>query len=174
MCQGKLVKDRFENFNIVNKFDGIVMNPPFGKGGKTAIEHLAKAAKHLRDGGRIIAILPDGPAANKRFDVWYEQKENKNIYKVADIKLPDVAFERAGTKVRARIVILDKVSEGAVPPVSNIEIQAQNIKDFFNKIENLPAPERTRVSISEQALRWLKEEKGLKIEQGEYKPEQSK
>jgi len=64
----KLVATRFEDFNTVNKFDVIVMNPPFGLGGKTSTEHLAKAIKHLNDGGRIVALLPDGPAANKRLD----------------------------------------------------------------------------------------------------------
>ena len=40
----KAVQRRFEDFNIVNKFDGIAMNPPYGTGGKTAIEHLQKAS----------------------------------------------------------------------------------------------------------------------------------
>ena len=50
------------------------MNPPFGTGGKTAVDHLAKAATHLRDGGRIVALLPTGPAADKRLDKWIERR----------------------------------------------------------------------------------------------------
>jgi tRNA1(Val) A37 N6-methylase TrmN6 len=36
----RVVVDRFENLDTgANKFDAIVMNPPFGSGGATAIEH---------------------------------------------------------------------------------------------------------------------------------------
>ena len=65
---GNIIGSNFEDLNVVNKFDAIVMNPPFGTGGKTAVDHLAKAATHLRDGGRIVALLPTGPAADKRLD----------------------------------------------------------------------------------------------------------
>lgn len=33
------------------------------------MEHVAKAFKHLRDNGRIIAIVPDGPSMTKRLSV---------------------------------------------------------------------------------------------------------
>ncbi|MDF2653526.1 MAG: type restriction enzyme res subunit family protein, partial [Paenibacillus sp.] len=68
---GKLVSSTFEDYYVGNKFDSIVMNPPFGSGGKTAIEHVAKAYKQLRDGGRIVAIVPDGPSCQKHFNKWF-------------------------------------------------------------------------------------------------------
>ena len=58
---GNIIGSNFEDLNVVNKFDAIVMNPPFGTGGKTAVDHLAKAATHLRDGGRIVAFAADRP-----------------------------------------------------------------------------------------------------------------
>ncbi|MBK8084306.1 MAG: class I SAM-dependent methyltransferase [Devosia sp.] len=64
----KLINERFEGHDTINKYDAIVMNPPFGVGGKTAIEHLDKALRHLADGGRLVALIPEGPTANKRFD----------------------------------------------------------------------------------------------------------
>ena len=36
------------------------MNPPFGQGGSIAIKHLVKAFEHLREGGRVVALLPVG------------------------------------------------------------------------------------------------------------------
>src|SRR5690606_28095014 len=54
VTDAKLIQDTFENHHVVNKYDVIVMNPPFGQGGATAISHLSKAASHLRDGGRIV------------------------------------------------------------------------------------------------------------------------
>ena len=62
-----VINGTFEDYYVGNKFNAIVMNPPFGKGGKTAIEHLSKAFKQLKDGGRIVAILPNGPSCQKHF-----------------------------------------------------------------------------------------------------------
>jgi hypothetical protein len=76
---GNILDTDFEAHNIVNKYDAIVMNPPFGVGGKTAVEHLAKAAGHLRDGGRVVALLPTGPAADKRFDKWLYEEASRNL-----------------------------------------------------------------------------------------------
>ena len=98
----KLVNDTFENLNLVNKFDAVVMNPPFGMAGRTAIDHVAKAAKHLRDGGRVVALIPEGSATDK-FDKWYESDEAKGLHMVGEVKLPSCTFERAGTSVRQRI-----------------------------------------------------------------------
>src|SRR5690625_4763874 len=66
-----IVGGRFEDHSIVNKYDSIVMNPPFGQGGKTAMEHVKKAYSHLREGGRLVALVPTGPSADKHFDRWF-------------------------------------------------------------------------------------------------------
>ena len=218
----------FEDLNVVNKYDGIVMNPPFGSGGKTAVDHLAKAATHLRPGGRIVALIPTGPAADKKFEKWFYEKaerpikplgkvtiggEDKSIYKgdtitsraswaptgivvgwrdgsplvravdkefngaaslvnsmsilkveptgvrteefsqtadlnlVASIKLPQVTFERAGTQVATKIVIIEKVGKDAMDTrgtqdrdMSSID----NINELFDRLENIAFPSRTK------------------------------
>src|SRR5690606_18005162 len=66
----KVLNQKFEDHNIINKYGGIVMNPPFGSGGKTAMEHIEKAFKHLRDGGRIVALIPKGASMDKRIDAF--------------------------------------------------------------------------------------------------------
>lgn len=131
----------FEDLNIINKFDGIAMNPPFGRGGKLAMEHLEKAMKHLHDGGRIVALVPTGQMDNRITD-WQDSKESKGFYVQARIKLPSSVFERAGTKVGTQILIIDKVLDNKVaqklPQQRNIDLTyAETIKEFFNEIEDL-------------------------------------
>ncbi len=157
-----VVNNYFENIGTWNKFDRIVMNPPFGKGGKTAIEHLAKAYKHLREGGRIVALIPDGPACQKHFDKWFWEDgkgTNRNGKEVTtkapsktgvireEIALPSVTFERAGTKVNTKIVIIDKFpSKEAAKNYNDMTVNVDmrdysNIKDFFNALENKTVPD---------------------------------
>lgn len=65
---GRVIESTFENYDVHNKFNEIVMNPPYGTAAKTAMEHLEKAFNHLRDGGRIVALLPAGNSMGKRFE----------------------------------------------------------------------------------------------------------
>lgn len=81
---GKIVDTTFEDHHVSNKYDAIVLNPPFGSGGATAIQHLAKAATHLRDGGRIVALIPRGPAADKKFDKWFYEEEERSLKPLAE------------------------------------------------------------------------------------------
>lgn len=153
----KAINGTFEELSLVNKFNGIVMNPPFGTGGKTAIEHLAKAFRHLSDGGRIVAIIPNGPATQKRFDNWFYGDENGKTKTERDgvingvlratINLPAVTFERAGTKVGTKIVIIDRydsrtMREAAAADVEDLTIDAKSINELFDQIEELHMPPR--------------------------------
>lgn len=135
----------FEDLHIVNKYDGIVMNPPFGVGGKTAIEHVEKAFKHLRTNGRMIAIVPNGGATQKRFDAFMESKDAKDAFLRATYVLPGVAFKNAGTNVSTKIVIIDKVADPKLitdyAPTYDYS-RIDNIDELFDKLEYLEAPER--------------------------------
>lgn len=155
----KVVHTRFEDFNIVNKFDGIAMNPPFGTGGKTAIEHLQKAFKQLHNGGRVIAVIPEGPAADKRYDKMMDEISSEAV-PIADIHLPAVAFSRAGTKVGTHIVVLDRYTnkeehQAALDNVGTYEdIDLRDINDInalFNRMENMVMPERYDASNAHKA-----------------------
>lgn len=146
----KAVHGSFEDFNIVNKFDGIAMNPPYGTGGKTAIEHLQKAFKQLHDGGRVVAIIPEGPAADKRYSKMIEEISSE-VVPIADIHLPAVAFSRAGTKVGTHIVVLDRYTGKAAHQAAldhfggadDIDLRdIDDIKDLFDRMENMTLPER--------------------------------
>lgn len=161
----KVVESTFENFDLHNKFDGIAMNPPFGKGkdrgGKLAMEHVAKAYKHLKDGGRLIAIIPDGPACQKRFDKWFygdpeaKRKEDRGIADgvlMADIHLPSVTFEREGTNVNTRMVVIDKYTDEGTRQIAEaeargrIDIAADDANELFDRIEGMDMPERLDMS----------------------------
>lgn len=248
----RIIDNTFENHAVVNKYDGIAMNPPFGVGGKTAIEHLAKAATHLRDGGRIVALIPTGPAADKRFDQWmygeserpekpvYTHPEHGPIYKgdtietsaswapvgivrsislsygvavslpgkpdevsgvslasirrvnptgqrtekyratgdiytVAEIKLPQVTFERAGTSVATRIVVLEKQTDSKRAPNARGTIDLSGITDIrelFDRMEDLNLPVRSMTASQQAAADAAKaeEERQAKKDEAKNKP----
>lgn len=186
----KVVESTFENFDLHNKFDGIAMNPPFGKGkdrgGKLAMEHVAKAYKHLKDGGRLIAIIPDGPACQKRFDKWFygdpeaKRKEDRGIADgvlMADIHLPSVTFEREGTNVNTRMVVIDKYADEGTRQTAEaeargrIDIVADDANELFDRIEDMDMPERLdmsdekkQASIRKAGLQLTRSKEDLKAE----------
>lgn len=157
----KVVESTFENFDLHNKFDGIAMNPPFGHGGKTAVEHVAKAYQHLKDGGRLIAIIPDGSACQKHFDKWFygnpeaKRKEDRGVADgvlMADIRLPSVTFNRAGTSVNTRMVVIDKYTDEGARQIAGaeskgrIDIAADDVSELFDRIEDMNMPDRLDMS----------------------------
>lgn len=150
---GKIVPGDFESLHVgANKFDGIAMNPPFGTAGRLAVDHLAKATDHLREGGRVACILPDGPATEKKFDAWFYAQDDKgrqlhpDLHLVATIKLPRVAFERAGTSVATRIVVIDKLAKDQTAPlqVSRDYSDITDIRELFDRMEGAELPKRTK------------------------------
>lgn len=156
----KVVEGTFENLDIHNKYEGIAMNPPYGLGGKTAYDHVAKAFNHLADGGRLIAIVPDGPAANKRLEKWLfgdGTKENpgqNNAALLAEIKLPQVTFNRAGTSVATKILVIDKYADAddMAKAMANAKgtidfTSVKDINELFDRIENMTFSERVGSDI---------------------------
>ena len=226
---GKIVQGTFEDHHIANKYDTVAMNPPYGTAGRTAIDHVAKAATHLREGGRIVALIPDGPSANQKFDKWFYEadtrqlkpafehptfgpvyrgdtidtaldkdmsvvvapeaggnlrveakspsgaiftryirveqisavrktgkrietyKPGEGLHLVAEIKLPSVTFERAGTGVRTRIVVIDKLGkDDTALPQRNIDLSdIEDINELFDRLEGIELSKRTKEEMPE-------------------------
>lgn len=146
----KAIQDRFEDHHVVNKYDAIVMNPPFGSGGKTAMEHLAKSARHLRHGGRIVALVPTGPAADKQLARQMMDGEPLDgLQWTADIALPPVTFEKAGTSVATRVVIFDRVGKEGDENHQTKRINltgTDTIGAFFDRLEHISVPDRPAVT----------------------------
>ena len=178
----KMVNDIFENYNIINKYHGIAMNPPFGSGGKTAVDHLEKAFGHLYNNGRVVAIIPQGQA-DKRLDDFLERTPNAHL--IASIKLPSSTFEQAGTSVNTRIVVIDRVdmpSERSIREAINHEdvqsllsgkastlrpkeeIQAEVEKRLNDYKNNLPRTQRIDLSYAENIDELFNEIEYLSVE----------
>lgn len=148
---GDVVNDTFESLNIINKFETVVMNPPFGKGGSLAYAHIRKAIKHLVNGGRIVALVPDGPAANKKLDALLVDEKLSNIYQAAEVDLPQGVFDRAGTGTKTKIIILDRFDDSADAPQSqNLSFTGTNgINELFDSIKDVDVRQRNTPTVKE-------------------------
>lgn len=143
------INGTFESVSDRTKFDRILMNPPYGRNGVTALEHLKKAFTMLKPGGRMVAIVPNGPAFDKRFNKWMLGEADaktgktaagqKDLALVSSISLPRIAFAKAGTSVSTKILVLEKV-----PPMdkdlmeeAKDEAESRNWKEWgFKDIED--------------------------------------
>lgn len=168
----KFVNTIFEDYNVVNKHDVIFMNPPFGTGGRLAVDHVAKAFTHLTEGGRIVAIIPRG-STDKKFDKWIDEQENAVV--TGEIMLPDITFQQAGTSVMARVLVIDKVTNQSLRSEAENKYRSidlsrrkyDKIEDFFEDIRDIQMPSRTidekarMLKRAAPALRDIKELKGV-------------
>nr|DAG24963.1 MAG TPA: Chromatin remodeling complex ATPase [Caudoviricetes sp.] len=163
----------FENYDIGNKHDVVVMNPPFGTAGATAIAHLGKAFKHLEEGGRVVALIPRG-STDKKFDKWIEGE--KTAVMRAEVELPDIVFEQAGTKVVCRVVVVDKISNKAMRAKAgsvekwDLGRHYDKIEDFFEDLRDVEMPDRIvdtnaiMMKKSKQTAKDLKELKNVRVD----------
>ena len=166
----------FENYDISNKHDVVVMNPPFGTAGATAIAHLGKAFKHLEEGGRVVALIPRG-STDKKFEKWIEGE--KTAVMRAEVALPDIVFEQAGTKVVCRVVVVDKISNKAMrAKAGSVEKwdlggHYDKIEDFFEDLRDVEMPDRIidtnaiMMKKSKQTVKDLKELKNVTVDMDE-------
>ncbi|WP_308275351.1 LPD38 domain-containing protein [Prevotella sp.] len=169
----KFVNTIFENYDLKNKHDVVVMNPPFGTAGATAIAHLGKAFKHLEEGGRVVALIPRG-STDKKFDKWIEGEKTAVLR--AEVELPDIVFKQAGTKVVCRVVVVDKISNEAMRAKAgraekwNLGEHYDKIEDFFEDLRDVKIPDRiidTNAIMrkkSKQTVKDLEELKGVTVD----------
>ena len=163
----------FENYDISNKHDVVVMNPPFGTAGATAIAHLGKAFKHLEEGGRVVALIPRG-STDKKFEKWIEGE--KTAVMRAEVELPDIVFKQAGTNVVCRVVVVDKISNKAMrAKAGSVEKwdlggHYDKIEDFFEDLRDVEMPDRIidtnaiMMKKSKQTVKDLKELKDARVD----------
>ena len=164
----KFLNGRFEDYDIGQKHDVVVMNPPFGTAGATAIAHLDKAFKHLDEGGRVVALIPRG-STDKKFDKWLG--EQKNVAMRAEVALPDIVFQQAGTRVVCRVVVLDKITDAAMrakagyPDKIDLSGHYDKIEDFFEDLRDVSVPDR----IVDNVFKLQKKAKSVKKDIEEIK-----
>ena len=164
----KFLNNTFENYDVSNKHDVVVMNPPFGTAGATAIAHLDKAFKHLDEGGRVVALIPRG-STDKKFNKWLG--EQKNVAMRAEVALPDIVFQQAGTRVVCRVVVLDKITDAAMrakagyPEKVDLSGHYDKIEDFFEDLRDVSVPDR----IVDNVFKLQKKAKSVKKDIEEIK-----
>lgn len=128
----------FMDYKINNKADRIIMNPPFGHGGKDGVEHLLKALIHLaKDGwGLLYCILPCGPSADKKFDEMMEGTNMKFFKYTGNLLLPACTFSKAGTRVMTRVVKFEGINYNST--FRQLDFTGiSRIDEFFREIEHL-------------------------------------
>ena len=96
----------FEHFEPSAPYDAVVMNPPFGRGGIRAMDHVERAASMLAPGGRLVAVVPESchfrlQGRYRAFRAFVEDRGGTWI------DLPADAFRESGTGVKTRLVVLD-------------------------------------------------------------------
>ncbi|RLL18976.1 DEAD/DEAH box helicase family protein [Acinetobacter chengduensis] len=153
----KIETGSFEDHNTMIKYDAIVMNPPFGHAGALALEHLKKACKHLREGGRVVALIPQSANLERGLEAWHASREGSEFYTAARITLPSSTFENANTGVNTFILILERhASPDTAPNMRNLDYShvSSNV-DLFEAIRDVqlaPRQLRTDEQLMEYGL----------------------
>lgn len=88
----------------IGTFDRVIMNPPFTK--QADIRHVIHAAKFLKPGGRLVAIMSAG-VTFRTSELSREFHQLVCDRRGTIVDLPEGSFAEAGTAVRAVLVTLD-------------------------------------------------------------------
>lgn len=86
-------------------YDRVVMNPPFAR--QADITHVLHAYKHLRPGGRLVAVMSAGVA----FRETTLTRQFWALLRDVDgwtVSLPDGAFKESGTGVRTVLAVIPR------------------------------------------------------------------
>lgn len=88
-----------------NKYDKIIMNPPFTK--QQDIDHILHAYSLLNDGGIMVSVVSEAPffRENKKSKVFRKWLE---LINAEVIKNPEGTFKSSGTMVRTRLIKIKK------------------------------------------------------------------
>lgn len=153
ISSGHILSTTWELHNHINKYDGIVMNPPFGTNAATAWNHLMKAMKHVTNSARIIAIMPSTLTMPKRFEAWRNSSDSENFFITARIYLPGVTFSRTGTEFPTEIVIIDYQrvpgAQREMPKYVEYDLRhISNVYELFEKIREIKGPDRIRAEYT--------------------------
>ena len=94
----------------------VLMNPPFSSSSarsgdpSIALRHCFSAAKRLRDGGRLVAIVPASATAKRQPVLW--KRFVGQVTPVLRLIIPGSVYYKLGTSVETHLLIADK---GAAP-----------------------------------------------------------
>lgn len=133
---GEVVNEDFLNHDSERKYPRIVMNPPFGDGGKLAIQHTEAAFSHLEDGGRLVAIIPSGKEATALFNEMMGRLEQQGAHLAMRIDMPSSLFNKQSARLKTSVVVIDRNGESGEPVVEDLS----SIKDkdeLYNSFDDI-------------------------------------
>jgi hypothetical protein len=118
------------NAEFAHGVDRVLINPPFSSskaraGDSTiALRHAVSAMECLKDGGRMVAILPDG-AFGPRQSKWLTKLLDQAQVRL-HMALPRAAFAKSGTSIPTRLLVLDKgCGLGEFPRCHHVDTMAE-------------------------------------------------
>jgi 16S rRNA G1207 methylase RsmC len=94
-----IVTGDFLTVDLGGRFDRILMNPPFERA--VDIRHVLHAFELLAPGGRLVAIVADGPRQNERLRPWVVDRGG--VWE----PLPPDTFRDQGTGVRTTLLVVE-------------------------------------------------------------------
>jgi SAM-dependent methyltransferase len=111
-------------------FDVVLMNPPFEREAGTGaldVAHVERAYGLLKPGGRLVAIMGEG--------AFFRQTKQESAFRewlddvgATVIKLPENAFKKSGTGVRARMVVIDKDRPGGRSTIDLADMESASLR----------------------------------------------
>lgn len=171
--------------------DVVLMNPPFerqGGIGKDVLHVQFAYDNFLRPGGRLIAIMGEGPffrdnRAEQSFREWLDDVG------ATVVRLPEGAFKNSGTGVRARMVIIDKDGTSGRSDIDLKDVNPDTlremelsiprrvnnsgpmlasmgpVKGFYSAIERFLATSKVQKAPAQDWLNLLRKAPGVKAEE---------
>ena len=150
------VEGDFFDRKVEEKYDRIVMNPPFEKGAD--IDHVSRAFDMLKPGGRLVSIMGEGVFSRQ----GKKEKAFREFLELHDAeieKLPEGAFKSSfrSTGVATRVVTIDKESQGdldkidqEVNEITDKVVQLRSRRDIIADSPPSPAKDENLKRLDEQ------------------------
>jgi antirestriction protein ArdC/phage/plasmid primase-like uncharacterized protein/predicted RNA methylase len=147
--QARLFKENAEQLDNVLPPDikpsVIVMNPPFSstagrvrgqRDTSNGARHIEQALKRLQDGGRLVAVVGNGMAADRpAFSKWWKDIEKK--YNVrANVGIAGKEYAKYGTTFDNQILVIDKTGPTTQPVLTGRVDSVADLPTLLEGIRN--------------------------------------
>jgi len=125
-----IITTLFEKLSVLNKYDVIIMNPPYGKNSDKALAHFKKAMMHLKPDGRLILLAP----ASGSMRAAVSSLSNPDFALQATICFDDYLFKDVKATISTNLYIIGKKSVGGR---REIQTQATNCVELIEELRGI-------------------------------------